>query len=106
MYAHYNKFSAHLPNCEYILIGLALRDSSNFSVTAWIAPSAEQFTLLHIPAQDLFACSDYCPSCACWPRRPKDIFVSGPDRIGRGGRDETKGVGMLEFPVIVSFPEP
>lgn len=91
-----------LPNREYVLVRFALRNGGHLRPAVGIAPLAQQFTLFHVPAENFFVGPDYCPPCACAPRGTRDIFVSGPDRIRRGGGDEAKSLGMLEFPAIVS----
>lgn len=94
-----------LPNREDVLVRFALRNGGHLRPAVGIAPLAQQLALFDVPAENFFVGPDDRPPCACAPRGPRDIFVSGPDGIRRGGGDEAKSLGMLEFPAIVSACE-
>lgn len=85
----------NLPDCENILIRLALRNGTSLRGARGVVPLTDQLPLLHVPAEDIFTRANNCPSgagMAC------SVWILGPNRIRRGGSNETKGVRMLEFP--------
>lgn len=87
-----------LPNCENILVGLALGDGRDLRATRRISPSSQQFALLHVPAKHLLARARKYSPCARSTCSTSDLIVSRPNRIGRSGRDEPKRVRMLKLP--------
>jgi hypothetical protein len=94
------RIGGDLPDCEDILICLALRDHTDLCSASRIAPSSQKLSLLHIPAENFLAGTDNGPSgarLAC----STGLLLFGPDRIRRRRGDKPERIRMLEFAVTM-----
>lgn len=82
-------------NGKEIRVGLALGYGSDWSGTSFVFPTAEQLTLLYVPAKYLFVCRDNGLAYA-----GAISFLGLPDNVGGGRGDNTKRFGMLVFAAV------
>lgn len=92
-----DKWESDLPNGEDIFIGFALCNHRHLRSAGGIAPAAEQFSLLNIPAENLLTGTDNGSTGASLANCAASLLILGPDRIrGRRG-DEPECIRVLEF---------
>lgn len=79
-----------------ILVGLTLSDASDGNSASFIAPTAQQFSFLNVPAEDLLVRRDNSLANAS-----AGSIVRNPDNV-RGARgDQAKSFGMLVLSAVV-----